>query len=357
MTTAIPAEQRPPGKSEPAPEATADTTNAIEVHGLRREFAGGVVAVDSIDLAVRPGEIFGLLGPNGAGKTTTVRMLTTLLRPTAGRGTVGGFDIYGEQQAIRRSIGVALQEAGLDPVASGRELLALQAQLFGMSAGTAKLRAEELLELVGLVDAADRRIETYSGGMKRRLDLASALVHRPRVLFLDEPTEGLDPASRQALWQEVERLNDELGVTVVLTTHYLEEADHLADRLAIVDRGRIVVEGTPAALKAEIGGSIVTVALDPLRHEQSRDVLRPIEGLREIRADAAGLTLFVDDGSTFVADVIRTLDAASIPVGAVSVAQPSLDEVFLRATGSRLEGAQSKQEQSESSESEQEVAA
>ena len=176
--------------------------------------------------------------------------------------------------------------------------------------------------------------------MKRRLDLASALVHRPQVLFLDEPTEGLDPASRQTMWQEVERLNGELGVTVVLTTHYLEEADRLASRLAIVDQGRIIVEGTPAALKASIGGDVVTIAVDPARRDESRDALRGLDGLKEIRPDEAGLTLFVQDGSTFVASVIRTLDAAAIPVGSVTVAQPSLDEVFLRATGSRLEGAE-----------------
>ncbi len=314
-------------------------SSAIEVRGLRREFDGGVVAVDGIDLTVDEGEVFGILGPNGAGKSTTVRMLTTLLRPTAGEATIGGFDLRRDPHAIRRHIGVALQEAGLDPIATGRELLEIQAQLFGMSAREGRRRAAELLDLVRLTDAADRRVDTYSGGMKRRLDLASALVHGPRVLFLDEPTEGLDPASRQALWQEVERLNAELGVTVVLTTHYLEEADHLADRLAIVDQGRIVAEGTPAALKAEIGGSVVTVEVDPQHRDGAGRALGRIEGLRDQRADAAGLTLFVDNGSTFVADVIRTLDAASIQVGAVSVAQPSLDEVFLRATGSRLEGA------------------
>ena len=299
--------------------------NAIEAQGLRREFPGGVVAVDGIDLEVRYGEIFGVLGPNGAGKTTTVR-------PTAGRATGGGLDLYREQRAIRRHIGVALQEVGFDPVATGRELLVVQAQLFGMSSREGKRRAQELLQLVGLVEAADRRIKTYSGGMKRRLDLASALVHGPRVLFLDEPTEGLDPASRQTLWQEVERLNAELGVTVVLTTHYLEEADRLADRLAIVDQGRIVAEGTPAALKAAIGGSVVTVAVDAARREASRDAVRDLKGLREVRPDEEGLTLFVDDGSAFVAGAIRALDDAAIPVGAVAVTQPSLDEVFLRAT-------------------------
>ena len=305
--------------------ATHASMNAIEAQGLRREFPGGVVAVDSIDLAVRQDEIFGVLGPNEAGKTTTVRMLTTLLRPTAGRSTIAGFDIYREQRAIRRSIGVALQEAGLDPVATGRELLAVQ----------------ELLELVGLVDAADRRIKTYSGGMKRRLDLASALVHRSSVLFLDEPTEGLDPASRQTLWQEVERLNAELRVTVLLTTHYMEEADRLADRLAIVDQGRIVAEGTPAALKASIGGDVVTIVVDDAQCRAAHDTLRGLAGVQEIRPDDAGLTLFVSDGSTFVASVIRALDSAAVAIGAVSVSQPSLDEVFLQATGSRLDGAES----------------
>jgi ABC-2 type transport system ATP-binding protein len=320
--------------------------NAIEVQGLRREFPGDVVAVDGIDLAVRQGEIFGVLGPNGAGKTTMVRMLTTLLRPTAGEGKVAGFDIYREQRQIRGVIGVALQETGLDPIATGRELLQVQAQLFGIRSGDAKRRAQELLELVGPVEAGDRRIKTYSGGMKRRLDLASALVHQPQILFLDEPTEGLDPASRMTLWQEVERLNQELGVTVLLTTHYLEEADRLADRLVIVDHGRIVADGTPTALKAAIGGDIVTVSVDVAHRDAATAALGRLDGLQEIRTDTTGLTLFVENGSTFVADVIRALDAAQIPIGSVSVARPSLDEVFLRATGSRLEGAEAPQEKS-----------
>ena len=320
--------------------------HAIEAEGLRREFGGGVVAVDGVDLAVREGEVFGFLGPNGAGKTTMVRMLTTLLRPTAGRATVAGFDVYREQHEVRRSIGVALQEAGLDALATGRELLQLQAQLFGLRGPEARSRTAELLELVGLVDAADRQTKTYSGGMKRRLDLASALVHGPRVLFLDEPTEGLDPASRQVLWREISRLNGRLGVTVFLTTHYLEEADRLADRLAIIDRGRIVAEGTPAALKASIGGDIVTVAVTSEHLERAQSMLAVLDGVGEVRPDETGLTLFVRDGSGVVAGVIRALDSASVPVGAVAVSQPSLDEVFLRATGSRLEGAESEQEAS-----------
>jgi ABC-2 type transport system ATP-binding protein len=316
-------------------------SKAIQAVGLRKEFSGDVIAVDGIDLEVRDGEIFGFLGPNGAGKTTTVRMLTTLLRPTAGQARVAGYDIYSQQHEIRRSIGVALQEAGLDGMATGRELLELQAKLFGIGQAEARRRAGDLLELVGLVDAADRQIKTYSGGMKRRLDLASALVHGPRLLFLDEPTEGLDPASRQTVWQEVSRLNREFGVTVFLTTHYLEEADRLADRLAIIDHGRIVAEGTPTALKASISGDVVTVALNRERVDEASEALRRLEGLREIRPDEAGLTLFVRDGTGVLPSVIRTLDSAGIPLGSVAISQPTLDEVFLRATGSRLEGAES----------------
>jgi ABC-2 type transport system ATP-binding protein len=312
---------------------------AIEAEDLRKEFPGDVIAVAGIHLAVEEGEIFGFLGPNGAGKTTTVRMLTTLLRPTAGHAKVAGFDVYRQQHEIRRSIGVALQEAGLDGISTGRELLTLQAQLFGLSNAGARRRAEELLILVGLEDAADRQIKTYSGGMKRRLDLASALVHGPRLLFLDEPTEGLDPASRASVWAEVLRLNVDYGVTVFLTTHYLEEADKLAHRLAIIDHGEIVAQGTPASLKGEIGGDVVTVAVGPEHVEGARDALSSLDGLKELRPDDEGLTLFVNDGASVAANVIRALDSAGVPVGSVAVAQPTLDEVFLRATGSRLEGA------------------
>jgi ABC-2 type transport system ATP-binding protein len=295
--------------------------------------------VAGVDLDIHEGEIFGFLGPNGAGKTTTVRMLTTLLRPTAGRATVAGFDLFHEPDDVRRSIGVALQEVGLDAMATGRELLTLQARLFGMGPAQAERRAAELLELLGLADAADRQTKMYSGGMKRRLDLASALVHGPRLLFLDEPTEGLDPASRQAVWREIGRLNRELGLTVFLTTHYLEEADNLADRLAIIDQGRIVAEGTPDALKAAIGGDVVTVGLHREHREEAASVLRQLGSLRDLRCEDRGLTLLIDDGNGVVADVVRLLDSAGITVGSVAVAEPTLDEVFLRATGSRLEGA------------------
>ena len=312
----------------------------IEAEGLRKEFSDEIVAVAGIDLAVEQGEVFAFLGPNGAGKTTTVRMLTTLLRPTSGNARVAGYDVYREQHQIRRSIGVALQEAGLDGLATARELLELQAKLFGMDSPTAKRRASEMLEVVGLVDAADRQVKTFSGGMKRRLDLASALVHEPLILFLDEPTEGLDPASRAAVWQEVQRLNSQSDMTVFLTTHYMEEADRLADRLAIIDHGLIVAEGTPTELKASIGADVVTVALDHERIDAGRSLLSTMEGVRDMRIEDRSLTLFVDDGTQAVAQVVRMLDSAGIKMGPVAVSNPTLDEVFLRATGSRLEGAE-----------------
>ena len=313
--------------------------NAIETEALRKKFQGSKVAVDGIDLQVREGEIFGFLGPNGAGKTTTVRMLTTLLRPTSGQAKVAGFNIYNQQHSIRRHIGTALQEVGLDALATGRELVVLQAKLFGFNGREARQRADDLLTLVDLNDAADDRIRTYSGGMKRRLDLASALVHGPRLLFLDEPTEGLDPASRQTIWQEVVRLNTELGVTVFLTTHYMEEADRLADRLAIIDQGRIVASGTPTGLKSSIGGDVITVEVDTERLEQASTALGEMNGINELRPDGAGLTIFTDDGPRMVAQTIRALDAADIVVGSVAISRPSLDEVFLRATGYRLDSA------------------
>ena len=317
---------------------------AIEAQGLRKTFSTGVEAVAGIDLAVAEGKIFGFLGPNGAGKTTTTRILTTLLRPTAGTARVAGLDIATRPHDIRRAIGVALQEAGLDLLATGRELLRLQGRLYGLHGDQPDDRAAEMLALVGLTDAADRRVKTYSGGMKRRLDLASALIHSPRLLFLDEPTAGLDPASRAAIWEEIGRLNRDRGITVFLTTQYLEEADRLCNRIAIIDHGRLVAEGTPASLKGSIGAHVVTVVVPPERAADAERALASIDGLKESRADADGLTLFVSDGSAAVASVIRLLDLASIPVGAVSVTAPTLDEVFLRATGSRLEGASRKEE-------------
>ena len=313
--------------------------SAIEATGLRKDFPGGVVAVAGLDLDILEGQVFGFLGPNGAGKTTTVRMLTTLLRPTAGSARVAGYELATEPHRVRRTIGVALQEAGLDGLASGRELLVLQARLYGLRGPAVARRAEEMLELVGLIDAADRRIKTYSGGMKRRLDLASALIHGPRILFLDEPTGGLDPASRHAIWDEVRHLNRQDGITVFLTTQYLEEADRLCHDVAIIDHGRIVAQGAPQALKASIGNDVVTVDVGPERMEEATRVLAALRGVTEMRPDGSGLTLFVTDGSGAVAEAIRLLDRAKIPVGSVAVSHPTLDEVFLRATGSRLEGA------------------
>jgi ABC-2 type transport system ATP-binding protein len=318
--------------------------HAIQTEKLRKEYEGDIIAVAGIDLEVEEGQVFAFLGPNGAGKTTTVRMLTTLLRPTSGKASVVGLDVYRQQHDIRRSIGVALQEAGLDALATGRELLELQGKLCGLGSETSRRRAGEMLDLVGLTDAAERLVKTYSGGMKRRLDLASALVHQPRVLFLDEPTEGLDPASRVSIWQEVQRLNKQMGMTLFLTTHYLEEADRLADRVAIIDHGSIVAEGTPAELKATIGADVVTVSFHNSGFEQAKSLLEGMPGLREMRPEENSLTLFVDNGTQAVAQVIRILDGAGIEVAQVAVSNPSLDEVFLKATGSRLEGAESARE-------------
>jgi ABC-2 type transport system ATP-binding protein len=313
--------------------------SAIETRSLRKEFAGGVVAVDGIDLRVAEGRIFGFLGPNGAGKSTTVRMLTTLVRPTSGSAWVAGLDVVADAHQVRRRIGVALQDAGLDAMATGRELLVLQARLHGLSGPAPGRQAAELLELVGLTEAADRRVKTYSGGMKRRLDLASALVHGPSVLFLDEPTAGLDPASREAVWDEVQRLNHDDGITVFLTTQYLEEADRMAHQLAIIDRGRIVAEGTPHELKRSVGADMVTVEVPADKVPAARRALAACDGVVDARAEEAGITLFVTDGTKAAAQAIRLLDRAGIGVSSVSVSAPTLDEVFLRATGFRLEGA------------------
>src|SRR3954467_4491210 len=280
---------------------------AIETRGLRRTFKGGVEAVRGIDLLIAPGEVFGFLGPNGAGKTTTVRILCTLLPPSGGSARVSGVDVVADAAEVRRRIGVALQEIGLDPVQTGRELLELQCGLYGITGADAKRRAQELLELVGIADAADRRTKTYSGGMKRRLDLASALVHRPEVLFLDEPTTGLDPASRLTVWEEVRRINAG-GATVFLTTQYLEEADKLCDRVAIIDDGLIVAEGTPEQLKAEMGHDVVSVSLEGADPEETAFALAGLPGLQRVVAEPDALALYVEDGSGSIAEIVRLLD-------------------------------------------------
>jgi ABC-2 type transport system ATP-binding protein len=320
----------------PAPRAPQQL--AIETNALSRTFKGGIEAVKGVDLAVERGEIFGFLGPNGAGKTTTVRMLCTLLPPTGGTAKVAGIDVTKDAAGIRRRIGVALQEIGLDPLQTGRELLELQCGLYGIPRKQVRSRADELLTLVGLTDAASRRIKTYSGGMKRRLDLASALVHSPEVLFLDEPTTGLDPASRITVWEEVRRING-TGTTVFLTTQYLEEADQLCDRLAIIDGGRIVAEGTPEELKGAMGHDVVSITLGKADPEKTRAVLAALRGVEKVVDSEGGLAIYVDNGAAAIPTLMRELDAQGIAVGSVSVSRPSLDDVFLQATGRRIEGA------------------
>jgi ABC-2 type transport system ATP-binding protein len=316
------------------------TDNSIEVNDLVRVFKKGPRAVDGISLRVAPGEIYGFLGPNGAGKSTTVHILTTLLPPTSGEATVAGRDVVREGRTVRDVIGAALQEAALDPFLTGREHMKLQGGLHGLPAAEIARRGEALLERVGLDgEAADRRVGGYSGGMKRRLDLALALIHEPRVLFLDEPTTGLDIQSRTALWEEVSRLARQEGVTVFLTTQYLEEADELADRVGIIERGKLVAEGTPAALKAEIGRPTVEAApVEASELDRVQSVLgRFGEALPASRGAAA---VRLEDGTEDLAEVVRALDAEDIRVADLQLHAPSLDDVFLAKTGRSLEGAE-----------------
>jgi ABC-2 type transport system ATP-binding protein len=314
---------------------------AIEAEDLQREYKGGLKAVDGIALEVQPGEVYGFLGPNGAGKTTTVRMLVTLLRPTGGVARVAGFDVAREPHEVRKRIGVALQEAALDQLMSGRELMELQATLHGIAASDVRARADDLIQRVGLSEAKDRRVGTYSGGMRRRLDLAMALIHRPQVLFLDEPTTGLDPVSRLTLWEEVRRLRDE-GTTVFLTTQYLEEADQLADRVAIISSGRIVAEGTPSDLKSQVGVPHLDVTFvedgGPVDFERAREVLTNF-GDHRPSSQGCHLTIALSGGARDVAPVVRALDDAGFTVASLELVQPTLDDVFVEKTGRHLEGA------------------
>jgi ABC-2 type transport system ATP-binding protein len=308
---------------------------AIEVRGLEREFEGGVKAVRGVDLEVAEGEIYAFLGPNGAGKTTTVRMLTTLLRPTGGSARVAGHDVVSAAGAVREAIGVALQEAALDPLMTGRELIRLQATLHRLSRDEGERRAEALLERVGLMDAADRRVGTYSGGMRRRLDLASALVHEPRVLFLDEPTTGLDPVSRKGIWEEVQKLNRREGATVFLTTQYLEEADQLADQVGIISDGLIVAEGTPGELKAEVGKPHLEIAICDGEVERAREVVATLG--RPLPSKDGHVLVELAGGATQVAPVVRALDEAGLAVESLDLVEPTLDDVFVAKTGRHLE--------------------
>ncbi len=318
---------------------------SIEVEGLVKVFKKGPRAVDGIDLAVEPGEIFGFLGPNGAGKSTTVLMLTTLLPPDGGTARVAGYEVRENGAKVRQNIGAALQEAALDPFLTGREHMRLQTALHGLPKGERVSRGNELLDRVGLSEAADRKVGGYSGGMKRRLDLALALVHRPRILFLDEPTTGLDIQSRTALWEEVEGLAREEGVTVFLTTQYLEEADQLAGRLAIIDQGKIVAEGTPAALKAEIGSaSVEVIPSDAARREEMQQVLSEFGGGDCPKHHDGSVAVRLERGDAGLADVVRVLDQRGIGIAHLQLHEPSLDDVFLAKTGRSLEGAGEEEE-------------
>jgi len=309
---------------------------AIRAEGLQRAFNGNT-AVEHLDLDIEAGEIYGFLGPNGAGKSTTVRMLCTLLAPTGGRAAVAGFDVASDPGSVRLRIGAALQDVSLDPKQTGAELLRLQGSLYGLSTRVVKQRVEQLAELIELGDALDRRIETYSGGMQRRLDLAAALVHNPDVLFLDEPTTGLDPVSRLRVWSEVRRLNEELGMTIFLTTQYLEEADALADRVGIIDRGRIVAEGTPDDLKRTVGTDVIVARVDGDASLVASSVAT-VDGVRGVEAHGNELVVATDNGSATISPVALALAACGVGVRDLTLRTPTLDDVFLDLTGTHIEG-------------------
>jgi ABC-2 type transport system ATP-binding protein len=306
--------------------------DAIAVEGLRKAY-DQVQALDGVSFAVARGEIFGLLGPNGAGKSTTVRVLVTLTKPDEGTALVAGHDVARDPVAVRRAIGYVPQESGVDRYGTGRENLTLQGRVQGLGGRTLRSRVDELLELVGIADAADRVVLGYSGGMKRRLDIALGLVHRPEVLFLDEPTTGLDPEARVVLWEEVSRLASQESLTILLTTHYLEEADELADRLAIVSHGKVVVEGTPDGLKAGLRGDAVHVELANGQVDDARRVLAAVAAPVEQTIGARTLVSRVHDGGRALPGILSALSDAGITVAAVSVSRPSLDDVYLHYTG------------------------
>jgi ABC-2 type transport system ATP-binding protein len=320
----------------------------IEASDLQKAY-GQVRALDGIGFEVAPGTIFGLLGPNGAGKSTTVKVLTTLARPDAGEARVAGHDVLRDPRQVRRSIGVVAQRSGVDRDLTGRENVKLQGHLQGMRGRELDSRVDELLDGFGLAEAAGRVARTYSGGMQRRLDIAMGLVHRPRVLFLDEPTTGLDPEVRAVMWQEISRLNADEGLTILLTTHYMEEADQLASRVAIVDRGRVVAEGSPAELKAGLRGDALHIELEGANvNGNVQGALDGVSGLREVVVEGRSLHARADDGARAVPSVLAALDAHSVPVASVTVGRPSLDDVYLRYTGrSFAEAQKSKDEQKE----------
>jgi ABC-2 type transport system ATP-binding protein len=311
-------------------------TLAIDATDLVRVF-GDNAAVNGVSLQIPSGEIYGFLGPNGAGKSTTVRMLTTLLNPTSGTAIVAGHDIRNDTENVRLRIGVALQDAALDPKQTGREILDMQGRLYGLSKSERRTRVHELLFLVNIGSAIDDRIATYSGGMKRRLDLAAALVHQPEVLFLDEPTTGLDPVSRATVWDEVRYLNRELGMTIFLTTQYLEEADELADRVGIIAKGKIVAEGTPTELKRAIGSDVIAVRISAEDGERAKEYLTNIEGIDKVEVQGDQLTISASNGASVVSPVAVALSGAHIQVHELTLRTPTLDDVFLHTTGARMQ--------------------
>ena len=309
-------------------------TAAVFAAGLEKSYPGGVKALDGVSLQVAQGEVFALLGPNGAGKSTTVKVLTTLSRPDKGSASVAGLDILNQAAAVRRSIGVVGQRSAVDGTATGRENLALQARIFGFRGRVLRDRVNAILDQLGLTDAADRIAGTWSGGMQRKLDVGMGLVHRPRVLFLDEPTTGLDPEARATLWAEVERLSRQDGLAILLTTHYLDEADRLANRVAIIDHGRVVAEGTPEALKAELQGDAIHVELRSGRDaDQAAGLLGTLHGIGRPAIEGSRLSARADHAASAMPAVLSALEGAGIPVAAVTVARPSLDDVYFRHTG------------------------
>jgi ABC-2 type transport system ATP-binding protein len=320
---------------------------AIEAVGLVKKYPKGVTALDGLSFAVAPGRVFALLGPNGAGKSTAVKILTTLATPDSGRALVGRLDVVSNPDAVRRIIGVVAQGSAVDIQATGRENLRLQGQIHGLGSRPPRAleqRAQELLERFGLADAADRIARGYSGGMQRRLDIAMALVHDPEVLFLDEPTTGLDPEVRADMWAEISRLAAERGKTVLLTTHYLEEADHIAERIAIVDRGQVVAEGTPEELKRELRGDAIHVDLEREYNGTVTRALADLAAIRDVTVDGRSLRARSDDGGRAVPAVLAALESAGVEVSSVRVARPSLDDVYLKYTGRTFDAAENEAE-------------
>ena len=316
-----------------------DMDYAVQTRGIGRSF-GDVKAVDAIDLAIPRGEIYGFLGPNGAGKTTLVRMLITLLMPSAGSATVAGYDVVSDATEVRLRIGAALQDAALDMKQTGRELLRLQGRLYGLSRRDVDTRLSELAGLVDIGDALDRFIGTYSGGMKRRLDLAASLIHNPEVLFLDEPTTGLDPISRARVWEEVRRVNRQMAVTIFLTTQYLEEADALADRVGIINRGRLIAQGTPAELKRSLGNDVVIAQLDAGANGQvaeAKAALAALEGVADVDASGSEVIVQVANGAAEISNIALALNEHGIHVNELTLRTPTLDDVFLSVAGARME--------------------